>query len=96
MDMMPHWNYIPTSRADLEQQVFPWCQVDEVVIEKPLVAEDMEEHVVSLQAADPEVVNKMKISLEEYRRRGIAPDNEEVDNDVDDLCFQSHGRNICP
>ena len=85
MDIMPPWDYIPTPCLDLGQQISPWRQVDEVVIEEPPVTWDMEEQVVSLKAAGPTEVSKVKISLEEYRSQATATDQKEAVSAVDNL-----------
>ena len=53
-DVMPPWNYIPKPQLDLGQQISPWRQVDEVVIEEPPVMEELEENILNLEAAGPD------------------------------------------
>ena len=84
-EVMPPWDYIPTPRVDLGQQISPWRQVDEVVIEEPPVTEELEEHILNLEAAGPDIVVKVKISLEEYRSRTTARNQNEVISAVHNL-----------
>ena len=92
-DVMPPWDYIPTPRVDLGQQISPWRQVDEVVIEEPPVMEELEEHILNLEAAGPDTVDKVKISLEEYRSWTTARNPNEVKSAVHNL-IQSTGNTM--
>ena len=92
-DVMPPWDYIPTPRVELGQQISPWRQVDEVVIEEPRVTEEPDEHIVHLEVAGLDIVDKVKISLEEYRSWTTARNQNEVKSVVHNL-IQSKGNTM--
>ena len=64
-----------------------------MVIEEPPEMEELEEHIVNLEAAGLEVVDKVKISLEEYRSRTTARNENEMKSAVHNL-IQSRGNTM--